>query len=133
MPGRTSSILNIPIGSGKASLQVEFTKGCVDRKNYKPATYRSENEVEQAIIENSAYFGAQIVIVRTIDNDPVAKKVETEAPVVTQEFPDATSWEEVVAILKENGAKATQYRTQSIAAKFAASHGLVFPNYTFED
>lgn len=134
MPGKTSAVLNIPIG--KSSIEIEFSRGCLDQKNYRPATYQTSNPVVQAIIEGSQYFPVQIEIVKTIlepkDQEVTTKKEEAAVKPQGQEF-EASTWEEVAAILKANGAKAIQMKTQSAAAKFAASKGLSFPNYTFED
>lgn len=140
--GKTSAIFNIPIGTGKAALEVEFTRGCIDKKNYRPATYRSTNGIEQAIIESSPLFGNEIVlgkvVVTSSDTKPVVPSEEKTEDVVEEhktsvEHPEVTSFEEAVNVLKAiPGVKATQLRTPQALKKVAVANGISFPNYDFE-
>ena len=135
MPGKTSAIINIPFNRGKGNLNVEFTRGCIDRKNYRPATYRCDNAIEQAIIESSQDFGKNILLLQTIGDAETATapvKKDTE-PQETRQYPDVTSYEEAVAILKSiPGVKAVQLRNPELVKKLAATKGIEFPNYNFD-
>lgn len=123
--GRTCA--NITLAVGKATLQIEFTKGCLDRKNYRPATYSTGDAVVQKMIEDSSLFGSLIKIYRAYGNDaPVEeKKVEGKS------YPEVTTLEGVIATLKANGAKATVLNSEANMQKFMLAKGITFPNYNF--
>lgn len=135
MPGKTSAVINIPFNSGKGNLNIEFTRGCIDRSNYRPATYRSNNEIEQTIIESYTEFGKSIVLLNIIE-DKTKKASAEEAPaqpVEVKEYPEVTSFEEAIAVLKTiPGVKAVQLRSAESAKKLALLKGISFPNYNFE-
>ena len=139
MPGRTSAVINIPFNAGKGNLNVEFTRGCIDRRNYRPATYRCMSEVEQAIIEDSAEFGKSIVLLQTIGEpetkapDAPSADMEETTEADVKEYPEVTTFEDAVAVLKTiPGVKATQLRNPASAMKLALAKGISFPNYTSE-
>lgn len=135
--GKTTVELNINIG--KATLPLCFEHGCLDRKNYKPATYSTSNKAIQDMIEGSPYFGKTIRLYKIYNADAES---ETSAaaksfakpepvPVEPQEFPEITTLEEAQAKLKSLGAKATQL-TGAGMKKFMALHKISFPNLATE-
>lgn len=134
--GRTCA--DITISAGKATLQIEFTKGCLDRKNYRPATYSTGDPVIQMMIENSRLFGSLIRIHRTYGDESskvpsgAACAAEENEPAPLQSFPDVTDFEEVVETLKSLGAKATNLKTVDGIRKFMTAKNIEFPNYSFE-
>lgn len=146
MPGKVSAAINIPFNAGRGNLVVEFSRGCIDRKYYRPATYRSISEVEQSIIENSPYFGKSIILIQTIGN-PESQEQDTElpdssvdevqvAPAPAREIvehPEVTTLDGAVAVLKAiPGVKAAQLRSIVSIKRVAATYGISFPNYKFE-
>lgn len=146
MPGKVSAAINIPFNAGRGNLVVEFSRGCIDRKYYRPATYRSISEVEQSIIENSPYFGKSIILIQTIGN-PESQEQDTElpdssvdevqvAPTPAREIvehPEVTTIDGAVAVLKAiPGVKAAQLRSIVSIKRVAATYGISFPNYKFE-
>lgn len=122
---------NITIEVGKARLQLEFTKGCLDRKNYRPATYSTGDAVVQKMIEDSSLFGSLIKIYRAYGNDASAETVETEQKEQGKEYPEVTTLEGVIATLKANGAKATVLNSEANMRKFMLAKNITFPNYNF--
>ena len=146
MPGKVSAAINIPFNAGRGNLVVEFSRGCIDRKYYRPATYRSISEVEQSIIESSPYFGKSIILIQTIGN-PESQEQDTElpdssvdevqvAPAPAREIvehPEVTTLDGAVAVLKAiPGVKAAQLRSIVSIKRVAATYGISFPNYKFE-
>lgn len=146
MPGKVSAAINIPFNAGRGNLVVEFSRGCIDRKYYRPATYRSISEVEQSIIENSPYFGKSIILIQTIGNpesqeqgvelpDSSVDEVQV-APAPAREIvehPEVTTIDGAVAVLKAiPGVKAAQLRSIVSIKRVAATYGISFPNYKFE-
>lgn len=146
MPGKVSAAINIPFNAGRGNLVVEFSRGCIDRKYYRPATYRSISEVEQSIIENSPYFGKSIILIQTIGN-PESQEQDSElpdssvdevqvAPAPAREIvehPEVATLDGAVAVLKAiPGVKAAQLRSIVSIKRVAATYGISFPNYKFE-
>lgn len=127
--GRTCA--NIKIGVGKATLQIEFTKGCLDRKNYRPATYSTGDPIVQAMIENSGLFGKLIKIHRTYGEAQRQEEKVSAKPIEEKSYPEVTTLEGVIAVLKANGAKATVLNSEDNIKKYLTTHKIVFPNYTF--
>lgn len=144
--GKTTVEINLPVG--KASLPLLFERGCLDRKNYRPASYITSNKAVQDMIEDSPYFGRMIKLVKVYGYDkapeekvaapkktatpkPVAKsEPEEEEPVLT-EYPDVTTKEQLIAVVKAQGAKANILADEAKIKKFVANKGLSFPNYQF--
>lgn len=136
--GRTCA--EIRIGMGKASLQIEFTKGCLDRRNFRPATYSTGNPVIQAMIENSDMFGSLIKIHRIYGEEAAvqttARGKENPTKVNQNEekvYPDVTTFEGVVEVLKSLGAKATNLNSMDNIMKFMTNKNIKFPNFKFEE
>ena len=44
--GKTTVEINLPVG--RATLPLAFTRGCLDRKNYRPASYITNKKMERA-------------------------------------------------------------------------------------
>lgn len=131
MPGKVSACMNIPFNSGKANLNVEFSRGCLDRKHYKPATYRTDSEIEQNIIESYDGFGKSIILLKTIGEPK--KTVVEQTPKQVEVHDEVDSFESAAAVLKAiPGIKAASLRTPASAKRVAESNGIVFPNYEFE-
>ena len=148
----------VPVPCGRATINVTFKDGCLDKKQSRPATYSTGDPVMQAIIENSPQFGHRIslrdtfaipgarevtaprasipsVSVPTEDPTPaegVAEPASTEDSIAAS-YPDVTTFEEAVGILKGiPGVKVANLRTPASAKKVAALNGVVFPNYNFD-
>ena len=148
-PGLTAGIITIPVG--RTAIKIEFSKGYFDKKLRKPALYSTSDKVEQQIIENSPLFGKRIFLYRTYGQPEEVveeRKVQTpadapsqasadvpsQAPAVkeTTEYPEVTTYEDAIAVLKGiEGVKATQLRSRVSAKSVAEVHGVIFPNFEF--
>ena len=148
-PGLTAGIITIPVG--RTAIKIEFSKGYFDKKLRKPALYSTSDKVEQQIIENSPLFGKRIFLYRTYGQPEEVveeRKVQTPAdapsqtpadapsqtPAVkeTTEYPEVTTYEDAIAVLKGiDGVKATQLRSRVSAKSVAEVHGIIFPNFEF--
>lgn len=148
----------VPVPCGRATINVTFKDGCLDKKQSRPATYSTGDPVMQAIIENSPQFGHRIFLrdtfdipgtpevktprrsIRSVsvpaeDQNPaegVSESASTEDS-TTASYPDVTTFEEAVGILKGiPGVKVANLRTPASAKKVASLNGVVFPNYNFD-
>lgn len=148
-PGLTAGIITIPVG--RTAIKIEFSKGYFDKKLRKPALYSTSDKVEQQIIENSPLFGKRIFLYRTYGQPEEVveeRKVQTsvdapsqtpadapsQTPAVkeTTEYPEVTTYEDAIAVLKGiEGVKATQLRSRVSAKSVAEVHGIIFPNFEF--
>lgn len=148
-PGLTAGIITMPVG--RTAIKIEFSKGYFDKKLRKPALYSTSDKVEQQIIENSPLFGKRIFLYRTYGQPEEVveeRKVQTsvdapsqttaDAPSQTQvakettEYPEVTTYEDAIAVLKGiEGVKATQLRSRVSAKSVAEVHGIIFPNFEF--
>lgn len=127
--GRTQCIIKVPVNEGKAWVECEFKGGRIGAGiANRPATYPTANEVEQQIIENSPLFGHLITLHRVagVTNNAPAKQEEPEKKL--NAITSVTSKEEAVAYLKEQGAKATDLRSDAAIKRYAAGIGVCFPN-----
>ena len=149
----------VPVPCGRATINVTFKDGCLDKKQSRPAIYSTGDPVMQAIIENSPQFGHRIFLRDTFDipGTPEVKKAakvsipsvsipaedpapaegvsesETTEDSSAASYPDVTTFEEAVGILKGiPGVKVANLRTPASAKKVAALTGVVFPNYNFD-
>ena len=148
-PGLTAGIITIPVG--RTAIKIEFSKGYFDKKLRKPALYSTSDKVEQQIIENSPLFGKRIFLYRTYGQPEEVveeRKVQTPADVPSQtpadapsqapavkettEYPEVTTYEDAIAVLKGiEGVKATQLRSRVSAKSVAEVHGIILPNFEF--
>lgn len=149
----------VPVPCGRATINVTFKDGCLDKKQSRPAIYSTGDPVMQAIIENSPQFGHRIFLRDTFDIPgtlEVKKTAKVSIPSVSipaedstpaegvsesastedstaASYPDVTTFEEAVGILKGiPGVKVANLRTPASAKKVAALNGVVFPNYNFD-
>lgn len=139
--GRTSVELTIPVG--KAKMPIEFTKGCLDRKNYRPATYTTDNKAIQDMIEGSPLFGRMIKVYKVYGDEngtagasagkkAAAAPAKTPAPTIEpKEYPEVTTLEEVIRILKSLGAKATNLVDEASIKRYMNNKKVSFPNFNF--
>lgn len=139
--GRTSVEINLPVG--KATLRLEFTGGCLDRKNYRAATYITSNPAIQAMIENSSLFGSVIKIVKVyggeaksgVQESKPEKKAVAKAPEATAseatDHPEVTTKEEAYAVLKSLGAKAVELKDLASFKATMNKLNVTFSNYKF--
>ena len=137
--GRSTAVIRVPAGDGKAYLEVEFTKGRpTPGGNYKPAVYSTNDKTEQSIIEHSPYFGGTIKLIQVYGNDSdaaapaPAPAVEAPKAAEPKVYPDVETYEQAVVVLKSLGAKATQLRSTDAIRKFMSTMNVSFPNYNFE-
>ena len=148
-PGLTAGIITIPVG--RTAIKIEFSKGYFDKKLRKPALYSTSDKVEQQIIENSPLFGKRIFLYRTYgqpeevveerkvqtpadapSQTPVDTPSQTQVVKETTEYPEVTTYEDAIAVLKGiEGVKATQLRSRVSAKSVAEVHGIIFPNFEF--
>lgn len=148
-PGLTAGIITIPVG--RTAIKIEFSKGYFDKKLRKPALYSTSDKVEQQIIENSPLFGKRIFLYRTYGQpEEVVEERKVQTPAVapsqtpanapsqtpavkeTTEYPEVTTYEDAIAVLKGiEGVKATQLRSRVSAKSVAEVHGIIFPNFEF--
>ena len=148
-PGLTAGIITIPVG--RTAIKIEFSKGYFDKKLRKPALYSTSDKVEQQIIENSPLFGKRIFLYRTYGQPEEVveeRKVQTsvaapsqaladapsQTPAVkeTTEYPEVTTYEDAISVLKGiEDVKATQLRSRVSAKSVAEVHGIIFPNFEF--
>ena len=71
----------VPVPCGRATINVTFKDGCLDKKQSRPATYSTGDPVMQAIIENSPQFGHRIFLRDTFD---IPGTPEVKAPRVSK-------------------------------------------------
>lgn len=148
-PGLTAGIITIPVG--RTAIKIEFSKGYFDKKLRKPALYSTSDKVEQQIIENSPLFGKRIFLYRTYGQPeevveerkahnpadapsqaPADAPSQTQVVKETTEYPEVTTYEDAIAVLKGiEGVKATQLRSRVSAKSVAEVHGIIFPNFEF--
>jgi len=133
--GRTTAIVQVPAGSGRAWLNIEFKRGRLGLgKSNQAATYSTDDPTIQAIIEDSAMFGGLIKLMRVYNNGgsevpaPLATEKPAAAEIEKNIVPDVTTKEQAVAYLKSKGAKATQLKDDESIMKTAAKIGVSFPN-----
>lgn len=133
--GRTTALIRIPAGAGRAWLEIEFRRGRLGLgKSNTAATYSTADPTEQAIIEDSPMFGGLIKLLRVYGEagKQVAAPLATEKPEAAEvqhtAVPEVTTKEQAVAYLKSKGAKATQIRDDEAIKKCAARLGISFPN-----
>ncbi len=167
--GRTTVEINLPVG--KAMLPLTFERGCLDRKNFRPATYITSKKYIQDMIENSNLFGKSIKLVKVYGNEPaVEQKSATKAATVKKQsagtqattdkgkkaaetskaesteetvsnepegnadgitdYPDVTSKEEAIAVLKSLGAKATDFKDEDALPALMAKYKVTFSNFS---
>lgn len=148
--GRTTVELSIPVG--KATLPLLFERGCLDRKNFRPAVFMTSKPAIQDMIENSPLFGSTIVLVRTYGSDEqkAAPVKEEKKPAVIRKparraasgsagetaddgtaYPDVDSKAAAMAVLKGLGAKADDLLDDDAMKAFMAKENVSFPNFSF--
>lgn len=148
-PGITAG--DIMVKAGKAFVRVSFSGGYLNAKMKRPATFSTNNEVLQQIIENSDLYGRRIFLYRTYGPTEVEKdnakevlapteRAESNAPAMNDmsgdpvSYPEVRTFADAVGVLKNvPGVKASQIRTLTGAKRVAAANGILFPNYTFEE
>lgn len=130
--GRTTAIVRVPTGNGKAFIEVEFNRGVPNAgPNYRPATFSTSDPIVQRILEKSRLFGSLYTIVKVRYDEDVkpAGAAKADSPKV-ESVPDIKTKEEAVAYLKAKGAKATNLKDEDSIKKFADKIGVSFPNLT---
>ncbi len=149
-PGIADGEIQIKVGN--ALIRVPFTGGHIDRKNARNATYATSDPVMQHIIEDSHMFGRRIFLDKTYGTAEVkpanTTAVKKETAIVipaeeepeeavsassTTEYPEVATYDGAVSVLKANGVKAVNLRTKAAVKRAAASLGIVFPNYSFDE
>lgn len=151
-PGIASGDILIKVGL-KGHIRVSFSNGYLDKKMSRPATYSTGDPVMQQIIENSDLFGRRIFLQNTFgsedapagavatsgyvqvvdESNTAAGSIESATLTVSTEYPEVTTWEEAVKVLKAvPGVKVASLRTPASAKKVAAINGISFPNYNFD-
>lgn len=148
--GRTTAELSIPVG--KATLPLVFERGCLDRKNFRPAVFMTSKPAIQDMIENSPLFGKTIVLVKTYGaNVAVSPKREEKRSIIRrtathkEAVVDQPSGEEgapenggsyaevdtkaaAAAVLKSLGAKVDDLESDEAMKAFMEKANVSFPN-----
>lgn len=131
--GRSSAILRIPTGSGKAEFRAEFENGLPGAgANYRPATFSTADPIVQRIMETSPHFGRTYILYRVWYEDDGDKAAPAAKPTRTQIEPleGIVTKEEAISYLKSKGAKATNLKDEESILKYAEKIGVSFPNLT---
>lgn len=158
--GYTTVEINLPVG--KAVLPLTFERGCLDRKNFRPATFITNKQYIQDMIENSPMFGSTIKLVKTYGEGLVQQTTPASKPASTskttgekttsaapkggakgkadkpaegdktKEYPDVTTKEQLIEVVKSLGAKADVLVDDAKLKNFISKKSLVFPNFSFE-
>lgn len=163
--GRTTVEINLPVG--KATLPLIFERGCLDRKNFRPATFITSKKYIQDMIENSNMFGKSIILVKVYGNEQAAERKPAKSETKKQtdrtsaaskakevantskskeaedtetgaegnadgtiDYPDVTSKEEAIAVLKSLGAKATDFKDDDALPALMAKYKVTFSNFS---
>lgn len=139
--GRTSVEINLQVG--KATLRLEFTGGCLDRKNFRAASHIESRPAIQAMIEDSPLYGNIIKLIKVYgegaksaeqESKPVKKAVvktsEASASEAT-DYPEVTTKEEAYAVLKSLGAKAVELKDLASFKATMNRLNVTFSNYKF--
>lgn len=131
--GRTTAVVRVPVGKGKAFMQIEFSRGVPNAgPNYRPATFATSDPVTQSILEKCSLFGSLYTIYRIVVDTPAVpanakKPAKAAAP---EPMEGITTKEEAVEFLKGKGAKASNLKDADSILKFAEKIGVSFPNLT---
>ena len=129
--GRSSAILRIPTGSGKAEFKAEFENGLPGAgANYRPATFSSSDPIVQRIMETSPHFGKTYFLYRVWHEENKATPTAKPRPTQIESLEGIATKEEAVAYLKSKGAKAVNLKDEESILKFAEKIGVSFPNLT---
>lgn len=133
--GRTTVVMRVPTGSGKAYYSAEFANGLPDAgPNYRPATFSTSDPLVQKIMESSPFFGKMYVlhrIYREKSGKPAANTAaaaQIKPTVALEKLDGIMTKEEAIAYLKSKGAKATDLRSYAAINAYAESIGVSFPN-----
>lgn len=133
------AIVNVHNASNTSFLRLRFTGGLPNKSNGMfPAIYMETNKIFQQIIEDSPEFQSGMIFVHKIYGTDEPEEVVEQKPAPAEpkaekqtEFPDVTTREELLKVLKANGAKASTLIDDEAIAKFIERKGLSFPNYEF--
>ena len=139
------AVYNLSIG--KFRRRVEFSGGSVP--DY-PSFFSTSDPITQLALENSPKYGKEFRLVKAQhqpgDPEPVAAPAETAEPAPVEEqpveaaepaaetpaegdvYPEATTMNQVVAILKGRGVAASRLRSKQGVVNEATALGLSFPN-----
>lgn len=130
--GRSTAILRIPTGSGKAEFCAEFENGLPGAgANYRPATFSTSDPVIQSIMERSPHFGRTYMLYKVWNEPEVGgKAVKKEKPGQIEPLDGIVTKDEAIAYLKSKGAKAVNLKDDESILKFAEKIGVSFPNLT---
>lgn len=129
--GRSTALVRIPTGKGKAFISVEFDRGVPNiGPNYRPATYSTSDPIEQSILEKSPMFNNLYTLYRIYKEEtPVAAVKETKVKDI-EPLEGITTKAEAVEYLKGRGAKAVNLKDAAAILKYAEKIGVSFPNLT---
>lgn len=110
----------IAIKLGNAVMNITFSGGVMDSAGVRPATYTTNNALEQAMIERHSDFktGA-IKVIKTADDAPA--KVETPEM-------DVKTLQQARAYLMERGVPMELLQTKAAILSAAKDKGVEFPN-----
>lgn len=139
------------LNDGAASLRVVFKNGIIDPSMGKPATYKTDNEAIQRIIEDSPLFGKEIFCYDANGKKYVPKRekpvAETPAPVnkggrpkknaepeepKDKVFPEVRTIGEAAETLLSLGATAGQLKGTNGIIDTMLELGVVFPNLSLK-
>lgn len=125
VPGKIETVMVLK--SGKNDVVINFKGGSIVDFARHPASYSTTNPIHQAIIENSAEFKRGEIklmsVIKVGGDTPAAPKKSG-----VKEYPDVTSTQKSIEVLKEYGVDAASVKTKADAKKYAAELNISFPN-----
>lgn len=128
--GRTTAIVRVPVGKGKAYIQVEFTRGVPNPgPNYRPATFSTADPVTQDILERSPLYNSMFKLYREVRSEsPKAAVAKAPKKKEIEVLDGIATLEEAITYLKSKGAKATNLKDSDSILAYAEKIGVSFPN-----
>lgn len=129
--GKKNAEVHLRIGN--TIVKVPFSGGRLDSRNPRPATYTTADPGSQQFIEATELFKRGIIYVYRTHGAPEVKAPAVASEPKAQTVNEASTWQEVVSVLKAKGAKASELKTREQAKKTASALGISFPNFSFED
>lgn len=127
VPGKIETIMVIK--AGNTDVVINFKGGSIVDFARKPASYSTTDPIHQAIIENSVQFKrGEIKLLSAFE---VGEPTKTPTKTVggnTKDYPEVTSTQKAIEVLKEYGVDAALIKTKTDAKRFAAELNISFQN-----
>lgn len=146
IPGIIESQEIFPYNNGLGKLKVRFRGGIVDPKYDIPATYSTDNEFEQLVIESSVQFGTKVyrygangqiisstpIVAETPTVRSSGKKTQNIASSIdadtTTEYPNVETLGDATEVLMELGVDASDLSGKAAVLAAMVQKKVSFPN-----